>query len=286
MPNADARPPSFQIEPIARSLLRMPGGSSLRRRPKDKPRQQHGDEAKRHERNQDDRALRPGSQRVDKGRNLAHGRRIAEIAIVGAEPEIDRHHERDITGAHDQGAAEIVPARAIAEHDDVIDGAGRDQGMRHPEGPEHQRGRSRGQRRLDEGLKRQRGGPKIQSRAYETPPAQQRQRRDQPVEVAHLQRQAGARIEPVPIPPRRVGKPITNSERRQRAAQDDFPMWFQRSANERRRSDCRQANGKRHRVQPAIGNEGVHGSVLRRSLRSCPAPFSSRASSGWARRCL
>ena len=264
----------------------MPGGSSLRRRPRISQGSSAATKPSGTQRDQDDRTFRPGSQRIHKGRNLAHGRRIAQIAIVGAEPEIDRHHERDITGAHDQGAAEIVPARAIGEHDDVVDGAGRDQGMRHPEGPEHQRGRSRGQRRLDEGLKRQRGGPKIQSRVHETPAGQQRQRRDQPVEVAHLQRQAGARIEPVPIPPRRVGKPITNSERRQRAAQDDLPLWFQRSANERGRSDCRQANGKRHSVQSAIGNERIHGSVLRRSLRSCPAPFSSRASSGWARHCL
>ena len=61
----------------------------------DQPRQQHDGEAKRRHGDDDDGALRPGAEGGDEGRDFARVRRIAEEAVIGAEP----HVERQITTA-------------------------------------------------------------------------------------------------------------------------------------------------------------------------------------------
>jgi hypothetical protein len=57
------------------------------------PRQQHDDESQRHQRGEDDRALRPRTESGDKWRDGDVGRRVANVQIISAEPQIDRHDE-------------------------------------------------------------------------------------------------------------------------------------------------------------------------------------------------
>jgi hypothetical protein len=75
--------------------------------------------------------------------------------------------------------------------------------------------------RLDEGLKGQREGPEVQRCAQPAPACEQRQRCDEAVEVADVQRQAGGGIELVAVPPNIVSDPVDdreNAEPRRNAA--------------------------------------------------------------------
>ena len=194
---------------------------------------------------------------VDERRNLFDVSGIADVAVVRAEPQIDRHDQPDIDRAGRQRPAKIVPARAEIQHSDVVHGAGSDDRVRRPECPEHQQGRSGRQRRLNEGLQRQRAGPEIQRRSRPAPACHQSQRRHQPVEVADLQRQPGAQIKAVPVPPHIVGKPVANGERGERAAQCRFGISLQSPAGQARRGDQQRANNKSERMRPAIGSKNI-----------------------------
>ena len=77
-----------------------------------------------------------------KGGTSLRVRGIAEEAVIGAERYVDRHHHRDVDGAGDDGPAEVAPGRTKAEHDNVVNGAGEDDGVGDPERPEDRRGRS------------------------------------------------------------------------------------------------------------------------------------------------
>jgi hypothetical protein len=222
------------------------------------PRQQHDGKSERHQRGEYDSALRPWSERIDKGRDFDVGRRIADEAVIGAKPYVDGQHHGAVHQGRGKRAAEIAPRRAKAEYGDVVDRAGGNEAVCGPERPEHRRRRSGGERRLHESLQRQRRGPEIQSGARPAPAGQQSQRRDQAVPVADLQRQAGAPIEAVPIPPNVVGEPVTDGECRERAPQYAFAALVQRAAEQSRRRDRQRADGQRERVQPAVRNEDVH----------------------------
>jgi hypothetical protein len=65
------------------------------------------------------------------------GRGIADIAVVRAEPDVDRQHDRHIGGAHDPGAGKIAPVRPKAEHGHVIRRVSDNDRVRGPEKPEN-----------------------------------------------------------------------------------------------------------------------------------------------------
>src|ERR1700761_713730 len=92
-------------------------------RAENEPGQQHDDKPNRNQRGENNGALRPRSECVDEWWNLVRVRRVAEEAVIRAEPSVDRYHERDVGGADREGAPEIRPAGAIAEYHDVVNRA-------------------------------------------------------------------------------------------------------------------------------------------------------------------
>ena len=88
-----------------------------------------------------------------------------------------------------------------------------------PERPEQHEGRAVDQRRLDEGLRGQRRGPEIKRGAGEAPAGDERERRDEPVDVAQLQRQSAAPVDAAPVPPDVIGEPDDDRERGEAVAQ-------------------------------------------------------------------
>jgi len=63
--------------------------------------------------------LRPRAESGDKWRDGDVGRRVANVEIIGAEPQIEWHDEGGVSGDDDGGAAEIAPPRPEAEHCDM-----------------------------------------------------------------------------------------------------------------------------------------------------------------------
>jgi len=81
------------------------------------------------ERDQDESARRPKAERGDEGRDFVR-RQIAEKAVVGAEVDIQRHHDAKVNCADDKGAPQILPTGPEGKHRHVENGVAKNDGVR------------------------------------------------------------------------------------------------------------------------------------------------------------
>ncbi len=199
----------------------------------------------------------PGAERVNKGRDSCGGR-IAEEAKIHAELEIQGNDYREIDYAHHIDAQEVLPVRPEADHREVIDGAGKHDRVLRPEQPEEGASRSSRQSRLNKSLGSKRKGPKISRRSEPAIEGKQRKRRDQAIEFADMQRQAGREVQPIAVPQHGVtDDPIRDRENTERAPQGCFAGVGQGTADPSKGGDRQNADEDADKMQSAIGNEPV-----------------------------